>query len=443
MVNRRLVFEIEFCLFFIITNIWLGKITEKINLQSIFLLVNICICLVMMHILYRSGILVLNRKQLKNKIVKNKLLIIYAILCISIIGMNIYNHSIGNITEGLFLLLMMLLFLYPIKNIDFFNVVLRATEASMILFVVLSIIFAPAMNFQYRGILINANSTAVFMVFVFLITLYGFIVKNSRRLLHLICCGLSIGYIFFIESRAAEIAVIVTIVLWIGHFVINKKNLKASLISISTIIIISLIMPTCVSLIQNDVSYCIYKNVLNEQFSIYELHYDEDRINIGNSVNSNNKDKEKSKNIIESVEENRLFSSGTDFTTGRTELWKAHIDEIGILGHNKGIELNNQVRTAHNTYIHIAYIDGIASGILLLIFNISIGVLALKQYINNKSNRNAMTLFSIIIYGMYSMVETMYFPLTTHIVFLFYLAIMNVYQNKSNIENSGTEDMLT
>ena len=430
--ETKIKYMLEFGIFLIISNAWLGKITDEINMQPILLVINICIWITMLFILYRSKILVCEEKKTKNIIANNKVLIIYLILVISIIIMNIYNELTGNIIEGIFLLLLIPLFLYPIRTIDIFKTTLNATEASMIVFSGLSIFFAPAMNYQYRGILINANSTAVFMVFVFIITSYGFIVEINKRLLHLICCGVSIGYIFFIESRAAEITVIVTIVLWLGHFLINREKLRANLVSISAIIIMSLIMPTCIAYIQKDVSHCIYKNVLKEEFSIYELHYDKDKIHSENTTNG----------LIEDIEKNRLFNVRSDFTSGRTKLWKAHIDEISILGHNKGIELDNQVRTAHNTYIHIAYIDGIISGILLLIFNISIGVLALKQYINNKSNRNAMTLISIIIYGMYSMVETVYFPLTTHIAFLFYLAIINVYQNKNNIENLEMEGML-
>lgn len=440
MEHKRKKYMIEFGLFLIISNIWLGKITDIFNLQSILLIINICIWFAILFILYRNKILVFEGKNLKDRIIDNKILIIYMTLVISIIGMNVYNKLTGNVIEGIFLVSLIPLFLYSIKVNDIFKITLSATETSMLLFTILSVIFAPAMNYQYRGILINPNSTAIFMVFVFCITAYGYVIKAKRKMLHLICCGLAIGYVFFIESRAAEITIIAIIGLWLVHFII-KGEFTRKIKSISLIVIIGVIMSMCVAYIQNDISIYMYKNVFDEQISIYQLHSDNDRIHIGNDKRKINNDVniEDDVNLIESLEDNRLLNGGDDFTTGRTNLWKAHIEEIGILGHSQGIELNNQVRTAHNTYIHIAYIDGLFSGILLLVFNIGIGIISLKQYIKNKNDRNAMALIAIIVYGMYSMVETVYFPLATHMALLFYLSIINVCQNKISFNELETD----
>ena len=213
--------------------------------------------------------------------------------------------------------------------------------------------------------------------------------------------------------------------LWLIHFNIKKKNVVKNVYRMVSVVIVSTLMCVCVPYIHNTFSYAIYENVFDSQFTIYDLHSDRDRIQLFSNHEIHGND----------TGENRLIEKQEDFTSGRMDLWKAHIEEIGILGHSEGISLNNQVRTAHNTYISMAYVNGVFSGILLIFFNIGIGLLSIRKYIKDKSNINAMLVITIVMYGMYSVVETMYYPLSSYMVFLFYIAVIELFQK--SLEKKG------
>ncbi len=67
-------------------------------------------------------------------------------------------------------------------------------------------------------------------------------------------------------------------------------------------------------------------------------------------------------------------SSGDDdqFTSGRKEIWKDYINNIGVLGHEKeGRDIKEELRTyhganAHNVYLQMAYSAGIPAGLAMI-----------------------------------------------------------------------------
>lgn len=417
---------ISSCLFLIITNIWIRTLINIVDLTPFILVINSILLIILECILYKDGLIDLKKIYAIENIKRRKILIIYILFIVCTISMSIYNGLWGNLIECFVLVLCIPFFTMKYINKDIFQIILKPTELSFVIFVILSIMLAPETNLQYRGILINPNATAVFMVFVFIVTLYGVIKCNKISiLLHIGFCSISVGYIFFIESRAAEIVVIAVVFLWLIHFNIKKKNVIKNVYRMVSVVIVSALMCICVPYIHNTFSYVIYENVFDSQFTIYDLHSDRERIQLFSNHEIHEKD----------MSENRLIEKREEFTSGRMDLWKAHIEEVGILGHSEGILLNNQVRTAHNTYISMAYVNGIFSGILLLFFNIGIGILSIRKYIKDKSDINAMLIITIVMYGMYSVVETMYYPLTSYMVFLFYIAIIELFQK--SLEKRG------
>lgn len=417
---------ISSCLFLIITNIWVRTLIDVVDLTPFILVINSILLIILECILYKDGLIDFKKIYVIENIKRRKILIIYILFIICAISMSIYNGLWGDLFECFVLVLCIPFFNMKYINKDIFHIILKPTELSFVIFVILSIMLAPETNLQYRGILINPNATAVFMVFVFIVTLYGVIKCNKISiLLHIGFCGISVGYIFFIESRAAEIVVIAVVFLWLIHFNIKKKNVIKNVYRMVSVVIVSTLMCVCVPYIHNTFSYAIYENVFDSQFTIYDLHSDRDRIQLFSNHEIHGND----------TGENRLIEKQEDFTSGRMDLWKAHIEEIGILGHSEGISLNNQVRTAHNTYISMAYVNGVFSGILLIFFNIGIGLLSIRKYIKDKSNINAMLVITIVMYGMYSVVETMYYPLSSYMVFLFYIAVIELFQK--SLEKKG------
>ncbi len=415
---------VELCIFIIITMTWAYNITNFLNLQKVAIVVNTAMLFVIAYVTNKSSSdgVKNNKNDIINFLNKNKELYVFIVYVVTSLLMNIYNRLYGNVWEYMVLLLLVLIMYRQKKSILLF--MYRPIVISFLLFVALSILFAPGSNMQYRAILINPNSSAIFILTVYIICSTNFMYSyNKYRVSSFLITCISSGYIFYIESRAAEICVIVSVIIYIIDSFRQKNKFQSICKSIS-LILLSIIIFWGIPFIHSNVSVYIYENIYEYNFSIYDLHNDRDRIIIDElKVDKNHIDSNSAKKNKNKIEENRLFKESGDYTTGRIDLWKIYGEKIELLGHSAPIEFNNQMRTAHNTYIHIAYINGLIAGISLLIFNIIIGIKALVKLIKRDDNEYMLVFISVLIYGTYTMIETLYSPLISSLTFLYYISI--------------------
>lgn len=427
---------ISVIIFLIVSNIWLFQTIVSSSAAALLLLTNTSLFLIIIFLLYKNDYLCLSKKYISKTIYRNKVLWLYIGFVFTAFLMNIYNNLPGNILQRSALILFVPIFIMPIIKRNIFIFFLVPVETSFSLFMLLSFFLAPVTDSQYRAILINANSSATFVIFVVIISCYGILTSHHWRIIHIIFCGLAIGYIILIESRASQAATLLLFILLLAHFLFNNKEaLKTHLCEIVKMFGWMLLAAILVSFLQTNISPLIAKAIFDNSNSYYEMQITKENeaettLNSADASKENNeKGTQYNSEEKDAIEQSEWFLTLDRFTSGRMTLGKAYMEEIGLLGHSNAIVVENQTRTAHNTYIQIAYTDGIISGFLLLTFNIAVGLIALKKYLKYKNLNSAMDLIIIFIYGMYSMVETMFDPLSTYIPLLFYITIVNLFHN--------------
>ena len=271
----------------------------------------------------------------------------------------------------------------PLQNIVFFaNARQQVLEKiaigiliSFVLFIIISIIIGPALDYnQYESILVNPNTLGNYMIIV--TTASFFMIyskhKSDSKYIYLYYIILSMGVIFAIysNSRTSMIAIFMQF-FTIGTILIlqricfrNRKGILYLLRQGAVFLILTAVLFFTMFFVLTDVKKAIIKAVpdiqttkqceditLEDMLSRMSTRY--------------------SKGIKTNSSEGNVDND--EFTSGRKDIWKQFINNIGFMGHEeegrKIIEENRsyQNTNAHNVYIQVGYSAGIIAGVAMIL----------------------------------------------------------------------------
>lgn len=127
----------------------------------------------------------------------------------------------------------------------------------------------------------------------------------------------------------------------------------------------------------------------------------------------------------------RFGTEGKDLdaiSSGRLYKWKTYAKYFNLLGNTPGVVRKDLGRHAgaHNSYVEMAYVAGIPTGVLLLLFALTIGIIAIIQLFSKKYLEEKY-LFSIMLaftFAIESLLEIAMLPYTRLTPIVFYISII-------------------
>ena len=131
-----------------------------------------------------------------------------------------------------------------------------------------------------------------------------------------------------------------------------------------------------------------------------------------------------------------------DYTAGRAELWRIHLEQVGFLGNPPGKVLYRadgavEGRSAHFTIIQFSYDFGALAGIFLLAFNLLAGLASIRYAIKRRELKYALWPFAVaIIFGGNSVMEAIGHPAQCVLDLLYFLSLTPLVAMPSSIPKS-------
>lgn len=356
-------------------------------------------------IFFASMIIIIINCKVRDLFDKDSILtkIIYGFFVMSYLITSIITSRMGCVLQSIaYILFIPIMFGVRNKKLleDIFKSLCFAyTHNFYIVFMLSILMFNIETNARYQGIFLNPNTYGILCAYCLVFFSYNCFYKSK---LNWIWIGICMATMYITQCRAAIYAYAITFAIIVIYTIFNKVKIKSVVYNLSKIFIGIFI---CVVLIFNVSPY------------ISELTAD-----IDESGETNIKVEHDFDRVIQSV------ANGSEFTSGRIDLWKAYIEEISIYPHNDDEKIyingNEISMSAHNTYIYLAYAFGIICGLSFLIFNICIGFKSIRCILLNKSNIVVLCSFCTIVqYGMYSLVESMYDPISVMGTFVYILCV--------------------
>lgn len=400
--KRWQIINITTCLLIFMT--WVLRIVPA-SYQSVIYIVWFCLLLFLAFILNRG-------KYFDIKF--SPLILIYFIYSFLFLLGAIVSEREGAIIVGIVYIVV-----FPLITISAFdskertlllNSFFHAIIFNFLLLLVLSILFLNASNYnQYGGIIGNANSFSIIALACFIAAIFQNHNNGNIKYRYLIIMGASLGAIFVAQSRSVMICVFIDLIIC-AFFAIKRKviniNYKKTICIFITIIITIMLV--------------LYFNQIMAQLVGHIFSIDAGAI--GNTFK---------------VRIAHGFDGNGTFTTGRSEIWQAYLNDLSIFPHTDqempyiGGEMIDH--TAHNTYLHLGYCFGILCGIAYLLNNICFGIKGAILLVKNSDNLKLLIGFIIILnYGIISLVETIYDPITNILCFTYIMACSMIVPKKNN-----------
>ena len=307
------------------------------------------------------------------------------------------------------------------------NVLTKSILISYIFFFIFSLICgAPLTSMQYKSLLSNPQSLALYLIIIvpaFLYQMYRKDLSNFKKNVLFVGLISSVTFTIFTSSRTGMITVVGELLLMIVFDITNifskkrnKRNIskhhlpKQIIIKIIIIIIVPLMMFFL---------FTTVKSKIEDHFPYLQIRVDYTQRIDKSSTNVFSK----LGNVLNRLDTGLEEEDINNITSGRTYIWISFIENIGIKGHEKEgrfVETPSyrykEPKTAHNVYIQVAYSAGVIAGISYLMLVIVVGLKILywiyknirfKMFLNDtKKIASCFTLG----FAMISLVEAAYFP---------------------------------
>ena len=117
------------------------------------------------------------------------------------------------------------------------------------------------------------------------------------------------------------------------------------------------------------------------------------------------------------------------YTAGRAELWRIHLEKVGLLGNSPDTVLYKATgevegRSAHFTIIEYAYQFGALAGLFFLALNILAGFASIRYATEKRAEAYSLFPFAVAIaYGANSVMETLLSPVLSLLCLLYFLSL--------------------
>ena len=271
----------------------------------------------------------------------------------------------------------------PLQNIVFFasarkQILKKLAEGillSFVIFVVISILIGPALGQdQYESILVNPNTLGNYMSIVTTASL--FMIYNKYKLhskyiyFYYIILSICVIFTIYSNSRSSIIAI------FMQFFAIGLVLILQRLISYNWKGILNLLKQgVCFLIITAVLFFAMFYILTDVKKSIINIVPDFQITKQCEEITVRDMLSRMSIRYTKGIKTNTFEPSvdNDEFTSGRKDIWKQLIMNIGLKGHKeegrKIIEENRayQNTNAHNVYIQVGYSAGIIAGIAMIL----------------------------------------------------------------------------
>ena len=371
---------------------WITKVSELFNSSFICVIWFILACLLILVL--NDGVYV---KMKFNLLVK-----FYFIYSVIFLLGAFFSYRVGSVLLGCVYLLIFPLIAVIVsddsKTKIFLKSFFNAVIVNYVIVFFLSIIFVNAGNFsQYGGIVNNANAFSLLALVCMIAAIYRY-GEGQREYRWLVIIGICIGSIFIAQSRTVIICCIFDMIIW-GVYAVKKKSLGIDVKKICFTIFAAILSALAIMYFNQVMMYII--GVITETGNE----------SIGGAFN---------------FRMTNGFDGNGTITTGRASIWQAYLNDLTLLPHTDQAMpmIDGEVihYSAHNTYLHLGYCFGFLCGVSYLIYNIFNGIKSLKSVCKNPDSFIYLIGFIIILnYGIATLVETLYSPITNSLCLAYFV----------------------
>lgn len=414
----------------------------------------------------------------KGEKIKNErsIILTFYIMGIGCTISGIANNMIGYVLYGVIFLLIYPFVMIIVNAIDKKHLFLLLSKCMIIfwgIIVVCSMLFEPLTQEQYASVLDDPNSLGLVCVCTLICSLY-LERYSDRKILYDIVCATAIVFCLFSRSRTSQLVMILVLMVDI-FFVFKRKErwkrflpigVSLFIVFMGSYIVLSALTPILVETSKKDYvnenNNSLENELENNEFSttIIEENNSTNDLSEENSAGNNQigdiweskennfeeNNNDSSNNVlisevIEGIVDRNLqgIANDSDFTSGRTSIWKAGIEQLNFFGHESELISNTKYfyrpMYAHNGILQIGYSMGLVAmiGFFMLVVINGIDALILLFKRNSFDDEVFFEICVIGSFSIFTMLYSMYSPFSDPLSFIYYLVVLNykeVIKNK-------------
>ena len=309
------------------------------------------------------------------------------------------------------------------------------------IFLALSVLFAPLAANYYSGLAINPNGMGMILSVALVSSIYLFEISVGKlRWVYLATAGNVIAMSFLSQSRSALLSHVAVLIVWFIYIAVKEHRrwrvmLRRWLFPVLAILLSLVIMYTLLTTVNqlfsfdiDDVYYDIAVYVSEHSKSgeteiLFRADAFSDKLEFGDLMTLR---------LLQGI------SNNSDISTGRFNIWSAFLGERTLLGHPSEYKFivpatGSVAGTAHNTPIQIGYDSGFPNTFFWFALNAASGLYAIFYAVRRRREGiNAFfPLLCIVAYGITSMVESSYNPLTGTLPLAYFIAMTPLFKRGS------------
>lgn len=303
--------------------------------------------------------------------------------------------------------------------------VIRGVMLSFLAFSAVSIFFFPIDSINYGSFFVNRNGTSLYLVAVF-VCVYVYILSAIKYSFRLLLADLLLGFtattIYYTNCRTGILAAALCFVLTgLLQLCLRWKEWKR--------VLFCNLLPAAVAIV------LLFPSAIYIYDEGYQLKTSIETALIASSMESTPIEPAPPSNLLNLMKEyteGRL--DGTDktlnvYTAGRVELWRIHLEQVGLLGNPSDKVLykaNGEVegRSAHFTIIQYAYQFGALAGVFFLALNLLAGFASIRYAVRQRDSKYALWPFAVaVMFGANSVMEAIGHPAQQTLDLLYFLSL--------------------
>ncbi len=377
----------------------------------------------------------------------NKIFIcpVYIIAC-SFLVTGIITKTTGYIVYSVIFFVIIPTVIMVFSSLERERLYMEISEAiSKVFCIVLIVAFfiAPILNAQYCSIFGNPNALSNFLSIVLITQLYLLEKKEGTKCFkYMVFSVISLILCFYSAARTGMLSMVLIFIVYMFYLFKNIKSVKNNVLKLGSMVILSCIFYFLIFFLftkGTNVVLQIEENLFGNSYTVTTPLY---------TPGGNGKKGDVSEVDVEDMSE-RIFTrmgkgvkGEASFTSGRVDIWKDYIKNIGIIGHRKENRLVKKEYYsepkwcyAHNSFLQLAYSGGLLAGISLFVLWCILGIMALKERVG--SLESMMFLAFLLASGLQMMLGSNYSP-HQEIMHLVVWIVVAPALKKKRVYNQGT-----
>ncbi len=364
-----------------------------------------------------------------------------------------------------------LYFLFPKEEEkNFFDLVTKGVSVAFAMCIALSLLLNPFLGRGYTGIFTNTNYMGQFVTIIFAILLASIYKRESTKILlyTYLLLGFSITFTFFSLSRTAWVSCAIIFVVFViaSRYKSNKKSRKNLLKTVgktvlSTLFAIAILLSSTALLFHEATGLSRIGMPQIEQDGLLPLEgkpsftWDARAYSFSYRVLAN----VLPGHIVspwyfgepaEGEGDTDVGEALNNFSSGRLAKWQIYSENIGVFAKPESerpydVDGKSTIRNAHNTFFELAFIGGIITAVLFVVFKLYMLIKAFLLTMKHRENNTYIySLLIVVAVSMTGIFASVYSPGPQFIGFAMYLAVIPVFnavfEKKANVDKVHEEN---